>query len=69
MISTKRMRRLLVERDTNFHRLAEETGLSSETMYRIKTGGEFRMDTVDRICAFLKCQPCDMMEHVEEDVE
>lgn len=67
MISTNKIRRLLVERDTNFKRLGKSTGLSSETLYRFKTGGEFGMATVDRICAALNCQPCDIMEYVEEE--
>lgn len=67
MIDMTKLRREMVERDTNFHRLQKDAGLSSETINRIRNGGFFRMSVVDRICAVLGCQPCDIMEHREDE--
>ena len=40
--------------------------ISSPTLAKLSKGQSVTTDMIDRICSFLKCQPGDIMEWVED---
>lgn len=65
---------LCVEKDIVPSLMFKELGLSSQTMFSMrpaKEGVEYKtrqkkgsvsLSTINKICGYLKCQPCDIME-------
>lgn len=41
--------------------------LSSKTIAKLSKGANLNTDVIDKICSHLKCQPGDIMEHVDEN--
>lgn len=39
--------------------------MSSRTLAKLSKGEYVNLEVIDKICAFLNCQPYDIMEHVE----
>ncbi len=46
--------------------IMKATGISSRTITKIAKGESVTLDTISRICAFLKCQPGDILTFKEE---
>ncbi len=65
-----RLAKLLKERGWTAYRLAQETGLTIPTAYRLadpdQEFGRFTGDTLDRLCAALGVQPGALLEFVPE---
>lgn len=40
--------------------------LSSKTIAKLSKGANLNTDVIDKICSHLRCQPGDIMEHVDE---
>lgn len=40
--------------------------LSSKTIAKLSKGANLNTDVIDKICNYLKCQPGDIMEYVDE---
>lgn len=61
--------KLLAERKMQSVELAEELGCTVQTVSRIKTGKikAFRMDTLNELCEFFRCQPGDVLEYVPDE--
>lgn len=59
---------MLAMRDMTQKELAERTGIRPPTISAICLGTikHIPVDVLDRICAVLDCQPCDLMEYVKE---
>ena len=38
--------------------------IASPTLAKLSKGESVTMDTIDKICAFLNCQPGDIMEYI-----
>jgi putative transcriptional regulator len=57
---------LLEERSRTFYWLAKETGISHTTLWRLKKGKayEVTLETLDKICQALNCQPGDILRFV-----
>ena len=67
-----RLAKVLADRGWTPYRLAQETGLTVPTAYRLADVslrfGRFTADTLDRLCAALGVQPGDLLEWVPETV-
>ena len=63
-----RLAEVLAERGWTPYRLAQETGLTVPTAYRLADPalrfGRFTTDTLERLCAALDVQPGDLLEWV-----
>ena len=57
---------LLQQRSRTFYWLAKETGISHTTLWRLKKGKAYgiTLDTLDKICQALNCQPGDVLRFV-----
>ena len=49
--------------------LAEAIGITEQNLSLLKNGKVkgIRLDTLEKICAFLDCQPGDILEYVADD--
>jgi putative transcriptional regulator len=58
-----RLKVLLAERDLNYTRLSEMTGISISALSEIGRGDTTKIsfDTLDKICAALECQVGDLL--------
>ena len=59
----------LALQDMNQKQLAEVTGIRPSTVSAICTGSikELPVGVLNKICAALKCQPGDLMEHIPDE--
>ena len=61
-----RLAEVLRQRDWTPYRLAQETGLTVPTVYRLANPdaqfGRITVDTLDRLCAALRVQPGELLE-------
>lgn len=59
---------MLAMRDMTQKELAERTGIRPPTISAICTGSikHLPVETLDKICSVLECQPADLMEHIKE---
>lgn len=67
--SYKKLFRILVDKDMSKVDLRKETGLSSNTMTKIRRGEYVSMEALNKICVVLKCNIGDIVEFVEDDAE
>src|SRR6185369_1763766 len=60
-----RIDELLGNRGRSFYWLANETGISHTTLWRLKKGKALgiNFETLEKICEVLKCQPGDVLSH------
>ena len=60
---------MLLKRKTSSRDLAAAIGLSETNLSLIKSGKikGMRFSTLNAICAYLECQPGDILTYVEED--
>ena len=60
-----RIDKLLGTRGRSFYWLANETGISHTTLWRLKKGKALgiNFETLEKICEVLKCQPGDVLSH------
>ncbi len=60
---------LLVKKKVRSKELANTIGLSEQNISMLKTGKAkgIRFSTLAAICHYLKCQPGDILEFVEDD--
>ena len=61
-----RVNDVLQESSRTFYWLAKETGISHTTLWRLKKGKAYgvTLDTLDKICQALNCQPGDILRFV-----
>ena len=69
MISIRPLKIKLVDKNMNFSELSKETGISSETIYRMKNNMGVSMSTIDKLCAYFNCGISDIIEFVEGSSE
>ena len=60
---------MLAKRKMSLTELSERVGITLANLSILKTGKAraVRLETLDRLCAALDCQPGDMMEFLPED--
>jgi putative transcriptional regulator len=56
-------------RRITLNEVADEAGISRPTLTRIANvaGYNTNTDTINALCAYLKCTPCELLEYVPED--
>jgi putative transcriptional regulator len=59
---------LLLQRKMSLTELSEQVGITMANLSILKTGKAraVRMDTLNKLCAALHCQPGDLLEYQEE---
>lgn len=67
MIVYNKMRPLLKEKGLMFIDLERRLGLSSTIVAKFQKNRTVTTETINKVCAFLKCQPGDIMEYVEDE--
>lgn len=60
---------MLARRKMRLNELADAIGITIQNLSILKTGKAkaIRFSTLDAICSVLKCQPADILEHVEDE--
>ena len=60
---------MLAKRKMSVTQLSESVGITMANISILKNGKAkaIRLDTLDKICRALKCQPGDVLEYVEEE--
>lgn len=60
---------MLAKRKMNLTELSERVGITLANLSILKTGKAraVRMETLDRLCAALDCQPGDLLEFLPEE--
>ncbi len=59
---------LLKERGITTYKIRKENLISQAALTKMKSGeGNIDTRTLERLCSFLKCQPGDIMEFVEDE--
>lgn len=66
-----RLKVLLAEHDMTQMQLSEVTGIRQPTISAICTGTakHLPVDVIDKICAALKCQPGDFIQHIPDEAQ
>lgn len=66
-----RLDRVMADRKISLGELAEKVGIADGNLSRLKNGkvSGVRFKTLDAICTELKCQPGDILEHVDDTGE
>lgn len=61
---------MMVKRGISLQELASKVGITNANMSNIKTGkiNAIRFSTLDAICKVLDCQPGDILEYVEDEI-
>lgn len=58
---------LLTEKQMNKRQLSEAIGIKANTMSALSKNRNVNMDTINRICEYLKVQPSEIMEWVPDE--
>ena len=60
---------MLARRKMTLTELSEKVGITMANLSILKTGKAraVRVDTLNKLCAALQCQPGDLLEYVEDD--
>ena len=59
---------LLKERGISTYKIRKDNLISQAALTKMKSGeGNIDTRTLERLCSFLKCQPGDIMEFVEDE--
>lgn len=66
-----RLDRVMADRKMSLNELARRVGISNVNLSNIKTGkiSAIRFSTLNGICKALNCQPGDILEYVDDDVQ
>lgn len=66
-----RLDRVMADRKISLNQLALNVGITNANMSNLKTGKAkaIRFSTLEKICKTLKCQPADILEYVDDDMD
>lgn len=66
-----RLDRMMADRKMSLNELAAKIEMTNVNLSNLKTGKMkgIRFETLDAICAALKCQPGDLFEYAEQERE
>ena len=65
-ISYNKLLKIFAERGITSYTMRKENIIGQATWKKVHEGGHIDTRTIDTLCAYLKCQPGDMMEYVED---
>lgn len=60
---------LMKENGLTTYRIRQENIISQSALTAIKNGKSVTTDTIAKLCKALNCQPGDLMEYVEDNVD
>ena len=70
MIDFQKLNHILELNGKNYYSLRKDKIVGTETIRKLKNNeGYIDTRTINNICAYLNCQPGDIMEYVEEEEE
>lgn len=63
-----RLDRMMADRKVAQKDLAKEIGITPANLSKLKTGkvSSVKLETMEKICKALKCQPGDLFEYIED---
>lgn len=66
-----RLAEILFERDIKVVRIAKETGISRNTITNTASNNSemLQMNTINKICGYLKITPCDFFDYIPIDID
>lgn len=66
-----RLDRVMADRKISLNQLAEQVGISNVNLSNIKTGkiSAIRFSTLNAICRVLNCQPGDILEYINDEID
>lgn len=65
-ISYNKLLKIFAERGITSYTIKKENVVGQSAWKKLHEGGHIDTRTIDALCAYLKCQPGDMMEYVED---
>lgn len=68
-VNYNRLWKLLIDKGMSKTQLREQTGVTTNTIAKMRKNENVSTEVICRICKALNCQITDMMELVEEDEE
>jgi putative transcriptional regulator len=68
-ISYSKLFALLKEKGYSQYRIRKENLMGQATLQKLREGGDIDTRTIKKICAWLDCQPGDIMEYVKPEPE
>lgn len=66
MIAYYKLLDMINKRNISKLELMEMAGISRETLAKLSKNESVTMQTIDKICTVLKCQPGDILEWIEK---
>lgn len=66
MIRYDKLVKLLSDNNVNTYTIKKNSIIGQASWDKIHNGGNIDMRTVDKLCAYLHCQPGDMLEYVPD---
>ena len=66
-VSYNKLFKLLIDRSLKKTEFAKEVGISGNTLAKLSKNDTVSMDSIVRICRYLKCDVGDIMEVLPED--
>lgn len=65
-ISYNKLLKIFSERGITSYTIKKDNVVGQSAWKKVHEGGHIDTRTIDALCAYLKCQPGDMMEYVED---
>lgn len=66
-ISYKRLLQIFAERGITSYTIKKDNVVGQSAWKKVHAGGHIDTRTIEALCAYLKCQPGDILEYVPED--
>lgn len=61
--------RFMNSRGITIYRLRKDKVLGTATLDKLKQGGDIDTRSIAKLCAYLQCQPGDIMEYISDEKE
>lgn len=65
-ISYNKLLKIFAERGITSYTIKKDNVVGQSAWKKVHEGGHIDTRTIEALCAYLKCQPGDMMEYVED---
>ncbi|MEN3132674.1 helix-turn-helix domain-containing protein [Bacillus cereus] len=67
MISYKPLLKLMIDRDVSKLQLKDDINISSTTLAKFGKNEPVSLTIIDKLCAYFKCQPSDLIEYIPDE--
>ena len=58
---------LMKEKNLTTYRIRKEKIISETALQKLRQGKNVKMETIERLCSVLHCQPGDIMEYIPDE--